>query len=193
MMNAVLAMDVLQVAAEVATLSELFVANITDKRPRRCVLPEVVTQVAALAENGVTASKLALKVEFGTFCFFVVHLEGLMPLDRNPFKFFLGGRSVQGANFRHANGEIFLFFGGFLLRRQRLLRFLLLTLLLLVHSDLRVVLAHHFLQLRQQLSKSAKQWLGLVDNHLRLRLCTHLTLLREIRLSNWLFATFKLF
>ena len=89
-----LIMDALQVSAEVATFSELFVTNIADERSNRCVFLEMVTQIAALAENRITVSKFALKVKLGSFCFSVLHLDGLMPLDWNSFKLFLGCLSV---------------------------------------------------------------------------------------------------
>lgn len=74
---------VLQVAAQVAALGEGFEAHGTGKGPLAGMLAEVVPQVAALLENALAASMLALEVQFDALRFQMLDLHSLMPLSGN--------------------------------------------------------------------------------------------------------------
>lgn len=89
--------DVLKMATQVATLSEVLFADITLVWSLHGVLPEVVSQVAALAEDGLTPLILAPEIQFGTLCVPVVDLDCLVPLLRDPLEL-LGERSFAGNN-----------------------------------------------------------------------------------------------
>ena len=88
-------------APKVATLSELLVADGALKWPRRCVLPEVVSQITALTEDRVTPGKLALEVKFCSLRFLIVHFNCLVPLNRHAFKFLLGSSATKWAHLSH--------------------------------------------------------------------------------------------
>ena len=54
-------MDVLQMPAEVATLSEVLLASWAGERPPASMLSEVVTEIAALLKHGVAVLKAAFE------------------------------------------------------------------------------------------------------------------------------------
>lgn len=76
-------MHVLEVAAEIATLGECFVAARTRKWPLSRVFAEVVAQVAAFLESGVATWVAALEVELDTLRLWVFDSNGLVPLLRD--------------------------------------------------------------------------------------------------------------
>ena len=80
--------DILEVAPQVAALSESLVAHGAGEGPLTGVLAEVVPQVAALLENTLAASMLALEVELDALSCQVFHLDSLVPVARNALEGF---------------------------------------------------------------------------------------------------------
>jgi hypothetical protein len=72
-------MNVLEVAAQVTTLSESFNTGGTAKGTHACVLPEVVSQVAALPEDGTAALVTTLEVKLDSHGLRVSHFDCLVP------------------------------------------------------------------------------------------------------------------
>jgi len=54
-------MHIFQVAAKITALGEILITDVTLEGPKHCVLTEVVSQVAALAEDGATSFEFAAK------------------------------------------------------------------------------------------------------------------------------------
>jgi hypothetical protein len=79
-------MNVLEVTAQVATLSEALRTLGTDERTQACVFPEVVSQVAALPEDGIAALVTTLKVELDSHGLRISHLDCLVPVVRYAFE-----------------------------------------------------------------------------------------------------------
>ena len=88
-------MQILQMTAQIPTLCELLVADLALKGPCRCVLAEMVSQIAALPEHGAAVHVFAAEVIFAPFRHLVVHLDGFMPLGRDPFKRLVVARVAQ--------------------------------------------------------------------------------------------------
>lgn len=68
-------------AAQIATLGEHLLAEVALVRPCHRVLPEVVPQVAALAEDRLAMLILAPEVKFDTLCFLIENLDRLVPFS----------------------------------------------------------------------------------------------------------------
>ena len=75
-------MNVLEVSAKVATLSEGLATVSTGEGPLSSVLSKVISEIATLLEDAVTAWILALEEELDALCVLILHLDGLMPLLR---------------------------------------------------------------------------------------------------------------
>ena len=73
-------------ATQVATLSEVLLADLALVGSLHSVLPKVVSQIATLPEDGFTALVLTPKVQFGSFRLTIVNLNRFVPLPRNPFE-----------------------------------------------------------------------------------------------------------
>ena len=76
-------MNVLEVSAKVATLSEGLATVSTGEGPLSSVLSKVISEIATLLEDAVTAWILALEEELDALCVLILHLDGLMPLLRD--------------------------------------------------------------------------------------------------------------
>ena len=81
--ESVLVVDVLHVPPEIAALGECLLAPWALEGPLASVLPEVVTEVAALLENAAAPFELAFEVQFESLSLLVLHLDGLMPVVWN--------------------------------------------------------------------------------------------------------------
>lgn len=79
-------MHILEVAAQVTTLGESLLAEGAFERAETCVLPEVISKVAALLEYASTLRVLALKVQLYSLCLWVLDSDSLVPLLGYPFK-----------------------------------------------------------------------------------------------------------
>lgn len=79
-------MDLLQVSAEVAALSEVLVAELARERSLPRVLPEVVSEVARLLKHAPTIWVHALEEELLSLGLRVLDLDGLVPLRWNSFE-----------------------------------------------------------------------------------------------------------
>ena len=73
---------------KVAALSESFSAPRTLEWPLPCMLPEVVTEVAAFLEYAIATLKLAFEVQFVPLSLLIFDLDGLMPVIWDPRKRF---------------------------------------------------------------------------------------------------------
>lgn len=80
------AMDVFEMAAQVATLSEGFLAEGALERPKTRVLPEVVSQVAALLKDASTRGVSAFEIELNSLGLRVLDSDRLVPLFGDPFE-----------------------------------------------------------------------------------------------------------
>lgn len=69
-------------------MSEGLLAERTSERPLACVLPEVISQVAALLENTLAAFMLALEVKLYTLSTQILHLDSLVPVFGHPLEGF---------------------------------------------------------------------------------------------------------
>ena len=69
-------------AAKVSTLRKLFTADLTLVGPLHCVLAEMIAQVAALAEDGLTPVVAAPEVQLRALRLSIAHFYGLVPLRR---------------------------------------------------------------------------------------------------------------
>ena len=76
-------MHILEVASQVATLSEGLLAERTFEGPLACMLSEVVSQIAALLEHTSTARVLTFEIELDSLCLRILHSYSLVPLLRN--------------------------------------------------------------------------------------------------------------
>jgi len=76
-------MNVFQVTAEVAALSECFLALGTGKRSLASVLTEVVPQITALLKDRATTLMTTLKVELHTHRLVVPYFDCLVPVARD--------------------------------------------------------------------------------------------------------------
>ena len=79
-------MNILLMAAEIATLGEGSITEIALVGPLRGVLSEVITQVATLAECGVAVGVLAPEVELALLVVGVSDFDNLMPVIWDSFK-----------------------------------------------------------------------------------------------------------
>lgn len=79
-------MNVLQVSAQVATLSKGFLALGACEWSQASVLAEVVAEVAALLERTGAAGVLALEEKLDALRVGVLHLDGLVPFFRDAFE-----------------------------------------------------------------------------------------------------------
>lgn len=73
-------MDVLEMAAQVSTLSECLVTLRAREGSLPSVLPKVVTQVTTLLKCAPAARMLAFKIEFDALSQGVLHSDRLVPL-----------------------------------------------------------------------------------------------------------------
>jgi len=80
------AVDILQVPAEISTLSEGLHALGARKWALACMFAKVIPQITALFENGSTVGITTLKIKFDPHRFRVPHLDGLMPRSGNTLK-----------------------------------------------------------------------------------------------------------
>ncbi len=78
-------------ATEITTLRERLVADLAAVRPCGRMLPEVITQVAALAKGGRAAVILAAEEELHTVRVLITNLDNLVPLGRDSVKIFNDG------------------------------------------------------------------------------------------------------
>jgi hypothetical protein len=82
-------MNVFVMAAQISTLSECLLTNLTLEWAHIRMLAEVVPQVAALAKECLAVRKLAAEVELDSLGIFVANLDHLMPIRRDTIKFFI--------------------------------------------------------------------------------------------------------
>jgi hypothetical protein len=75
--------DILEVPAEVAALSEGLVAETALERSLTSMFSKVVAQVAGLLEHAPTPIDFALEVELYSLRLWVAFLDGLMPGTRD--------------------------------------------------------------------------------------------------------------
>ena len=83
------AVHIFYVPAQVATLSERFLAHVANEGTLGCVLSKMVPQVAALGEDCTAALKLALEEALGTVSLLIEDLDSFTPLRRQPSECFL--------------------------------------------------------------------------------------------------------
>ena len=74
--------------AQISTLGESLSAPWTLEWSLACMLPEVVTEVAALLKDAITAFELAFEVQFEPLSLLVLDLDGLMPVIWNAWEDF---------------------------------------------------------------------------------------------------------
>jgi len=88
------------VAAEISTLGEGLHALGACEWALACVLAEVVSQVAALFEDGAAVRVAAFEIKLNSHCFRVTHFDSLMPRSRNTLEGFglLPGGAPQLGN-----------------------------------------------------------------------------------------------
>lgn len=79
-------MYILQVSAEVSTLSESLTALITNERSLSGVLPEVISKIARFLEHRITARIHAFEIQLDPLSLWVPDLDCLMPADRHSFE-----------------------------------------------------------------------------------------------------------
>ena len=73
---------------QISALCEAFVTKLAMEGPLVCVLAEMVSQVAALAEGGRAAFVLATEVELDSLVVLALHLYHIMPLIGYTFEVF---------------------------------------------------------------------------------------------------------
>ena len=78
-----LVVDVLHVPPQIAALGEGLLAPWALEGSLASVLPEVVTEVAALLENAAAPFELAFEVQFESLSLLVLHLDCLVPVVWN--------------------------------------------------------------------------------------------------------------
>ena len=74
---------IFHMAPKISTLCESLIAQRASVGSLACVLPKVVTQVAALLKDTFAACVLALKIEFDALSDFVLYLNCLVPIIRH--------------------------------------------------------------------------------------------------------------
>lgn len=79
-------MNVLQVSAQIARLSEGFLAEGALERSQSGMLSEVVSEVAAFLEDATALRVPAFEVELDSLGFWVFHPDRLVPLLRDAFE-----------------------------------------------------------------------------------------------------------
>lgn len=77
---------VFQVPAQIATLREILLTDLTFKRSLASVLSEVVPQIAALLKDAFAVFEAALEVELYTLGLGIPNFDSLMPRFGNAFK-----------------------------------------------------------------------------------------------------------
>lgn len=80
------AVNILQVSAQIARLSEGFLAEGALERSQSCVLSEVISEIAAFLEDATTLRISAFKVKLDSLGFWVFHPNRLVPLLRDAFE-----------------------------------------------------------------------------------------------------------
>jgi hypothetical protein len=82
-------MHILEMSPEIATLSEGFLAEWTFEGTQAGMLPEVVSQVAALLKDTPTVRVTALEIKLYSLSFRVLNSYCLVALFRDSFKSFV--------------------------------------------------------------------------------------------------------
>lgn len=79
-------MDILEMSAQISALCKSFLAFWTGERPQASVLPEVITQVAALLECAGASWVFTLKEKLDALGVWIFNFDCLVPLVWNSFK-----------------------------------------------------------------------------------------------------------